>query len=436
MQDSSSPRLAYGPFCVWLLAFSGLGTTLHAQPAAGEEAAVLFANSFDTSGSILNWAVQGDAFAEATLSWQESAGNPDGALNFEAFHNGNGEGRGYILTYTVARTDMTGASRLEFDTRLTGASIGTNLQVQIILPGIAPDFKSLSNEGLNADTWTRFSYDLSAVESGSENLTLNFLVAAGAFEGAGIAFALDNLEITGTAQTGGGGDEPTILYLEPFEAEDALDPWMVAEDSFNETTLSWLAEGGIPGGAMQFGGYHAGQGGGRGYILSRTLTDFDFTDATQLAFDAKLTGTNVGDNIQVQIVLPGVSGVFATLTNGGLNNTTWTEFAYDISGVEPGPQTLTVNFLLAAGAFEGAGAVFAIDNFAIRGAPANNGGGDDGTYLGYTIVDDWIDTGEWMGLLWVKSAPWLYQTSLGWIWMAEDSYSPGVGSWIFVPETN
>lgn len=48
-------------------------------------------------------------------------------------------------------------------------------------------------------------------------------------------------------------------------------------------------------------------------------------------------------------------------------------------------------------------------------------------WLGYPITDDWADTGDWLGQVYVKEAPWIW-TDLGWVYIQESSDSE-TGAW-------
>lgn len=159
------------------------------------------------------------------------------------------------------------------------------------------------------------------------------------------------------------------IFSLTFDTVESIDTWNVAGDSFNETSKNWLATGGNPGGAIEFGGYHNGEGAGRGYMLSYTNDSFDFTGATELTFDMILTGPIDGTNVQLQILLDGVGSGFTSL-NSPLNLTNWSPYSFDLSAVTPGANSLTLNFLVAAGAFEGAGAFIAADNVSVIPEPS------------------------------------------------------------------
>jgi len=154
----------------------------------------IFSETFNTSASLNGWTVAGDPQNETSLVWLDGGGNPGGALEFGGYHNGQGAGRGYNLFHTVEGLNLTGATSLSFDARLTAASIGTNVQVRLTIPGVSPAWHSLSNNGLNND-WTTFTYDLTGTTPGSDTFRIDYLVAAGAFEGAGARIAVDNLTI-------------------------------------------------------------------------------------------------------------------------------------------------------------------------------------------------------------------------------------------------
>ena len=159
-----------------------------------------------------------------------------------------------------------------------------------------------------------------------------------------------------------------------FDTAGSSDSWNVAGDPFNETSKTWLSAGGNPGGAISFGGTHNGSGAGRGYMLSYTHTG-DFTGATELTFDGILLAPNVGTNVQLQILLDGVGSGFVSLSSppaplSPLNESSWTSYSFDVSTVTPGATTLTLNFLLAAGAFAGAGTTLGLDNVSVIPEPS------------------------------------------------------------------
>ncbi|MEX2381336.1 MAG: PEP-CTERM sorting domain-containing protein [Opitutales bacterium] len=159
-----------------------------------------------------------------------------------------------------------------------------------------------------------------------------------------------------------------VPFSETFDTVTSIDDWTVAGDAFNETSLNWLDGGGNPGGALEFGGFHTGEGAGRGYSVFHTEEGIDFTGLTTLSFDARLTAPSVGTNIQMQIGIPGVAPTWHSLTNSGLSND-WNTFLYDVSSATPGEGTFRIDFLVAAGAFEGAGATFAADNITLTAVP-------------------------------------------------------------------
>ncbi|MCC5804696.1 MAG: hypothetical protein JJU00_00080 [Opitutales bacterium] len=52
------------------------------------------------------------------------------------------------------------------------------------------------------------------------------------------------------------------------------------------------------------------------------------------------------------------------------------------------------------------------------------------TWYGYTVVDGWADTGDWMGQLYVGHDPWVYNPAVGWTYVADVHET---GAWMFVP---
>lgn len=155
--------------------------------------------SFDTAASINAWNVAGDPGTETSKTWVASSGNPGGAISFGGTHDGTGAGRGYVLSYTHL-ADFTAATELTFDGRLFAPNVGTNVQLQILLDGVGSGFVSLSAppaplSALSESSWSSYTFDLSSVTPGASTMTLNFLVAAGAFAGAGTTIGIDNVTV-------------------------------------------------------------------------------------------------------------------------------------------------------------------------------------------------------------------------------------------------
>ncbi|MCC5841785.1 MAG: PEP-CTERM sorting domain-containing protein [Opitutales bacterium] len=161
-----------------------------------------------------------------------------------------------------------------------------------------------------------------------------------------------------------------------FDTPESIEAWNVAGDPFGETSKSWLPAGGNPGGALEFGGYHNGEGAGRGYELFFTTTDLSLGGATDFSFDAILTGPIDGTNIQLRVLFDGVplfgtpGGFISLNAPGPLNGDSWTNFSYDLSSIDPAATNMTITFLVAAGAFAGAGATMAIDNVSVIPEPS------------------------------------------------------------------
>lgn len=63
-------------------------------------------------------------------------------------------------------------------------------------------------------------------------------------------------------------------------------------------------------------------------------------------------------------------------------------------------------------------------------------GGAPATFQGYPIVDgNWIDTGSYMGWLWIEFAPWIYSASLdSWIYLPASASLEDAGAWIFISQ--
>ena len=63
-------------------------------------------------------------------------------------------------------------------------------------------------------------------------------------------------------------------------------------------------------------------------------------------------------------------------------------------------------------------------------------GSASATFQGYDIVEgNWIDTGSYMGWLWIEFAPWIYSASLdSWIYLPASASLEDAGAWIYIPQ--
>ncbi|WP_163966979.1 hypothetical protein [Oceanipulchritudo coccoides] len=77
------------------------------------------------------------------------------------------------------------------------------------------------------------------------------------------------------------------------------------------------------------------------------------------------------------------------------------------------------------------GAEVYFDNVVLKTGDSIGEGGSSG-WLGYMVEDGYADTGNWLGLVNVVNAPWIYNEALtGWMYLEETSASED-GAWIWV----
>jgi hypothetical protein len=59
--------------------------------------------------------------------------------------------------------------------------------------------------------------------------------------------------------------------------------------------------------------------------------------------------------------------------------------------------------------------------------------GGEGTWAGYIVEDEYADTGDFLGLVYVGDAPWVYSMDMGkWLYLPEATIT-SPGAWMFVP---
>lgn len=101
-----------------------------------------------------------------------------------------------------------------------------------------------------------------------------------------------------------------------------------------------------------------------------------------------------------------------------------------LEGLSVGPFEGTPSLRLDIAAFTAArNYTFFIDNFRI----APTGGGDwPETWFGYTVDSTlWVNTGDWLGHVWVGTRPWIWQQYLGHIFIPDESEAQPSGGWFY-----
>ena len=91
------------------------------------------------------------------------------------------------------------------------------------------------------------------------------------------------------------------------------------------------------------------------------------TDVT-LTFDLKVTDALTATALHLQTNMPG-AGVINNfdIQNGGLNDTTWTGYSFDFTGVDASMgSNLSIHFNMAAGAVIGSGGGVLVDNVELK----------------------------------------------------------------------
>lgn len=83
----------------------------------------------------------------------------------------------------------------------------------------------------------------------------------------------------------------------------------------------------------------------------------------RLTFDLKLGAPLVAAAVHLQTNIPGV-GVTNNfdLQGQGLNESTYTSYSFDFSGVAAAASTISIHFNIASGAVNNAGGVLLVDN--------------------------------------------------------------------------
>jgi hypothetical protein len=193
--------------------------------------------TFDDASGIAGWTRVADAnSAEASIAWSD-AGVSGGAIRFSA-SNANGAGKAYIFQYDATGLSYGGATgvRLTFDVKVATPLVGAALHLQTNIPGtgVTNNF-DIQNQGLNAATWTSYSFDFAGVDPTGTTFSMHLNMASGAFIGSGGAILVDNVRLEGL---GGGGDGDQVSL--PITFDDADVDYTVTD--FGGTTTTIVAD--------------------------------------------------------------------------------------------------------------------------------------------------------------------------------------------------
>lgn len=161
----------------------------------------IFMQTFDDASSIDPWALVADASnpSEASKGWLETGGNPGGALEISGIHGGGGAGRAFIfeMSVPVAFNGLSEAT-LQFDVKITEPLVGTAVHYSVNQtgPGGSNFVNIFDIQGqLNTSTFSTITYEITNIPATADTFILAINIAAGAFEGAGGALAIDNITV-------------------------------------------------------------------------------------------------------------------------------------------------------------------------------------------------------------------------------------------------
>ena len=78
-----------------------------------------------------------------------------------------------------------------------------------------------------------------------------------------------------------------------------------------------------------------------------------------------------------------------------------------------------------------------IDSLGFRIVSLQPLGGEAPSWAGYPVVNGYADTGDWLGVVEVTNAPWIYLFSLSaYIYIANEALGEAGGGWIFIPASD
>ena len=215
---------------------------------------------------------------------------------------------------------------------------------------------------ITAGQWV--SYDIPLTDFTASGMSLDQVIQM-KFDGqAGTTpsnIYLDNIYFYKGSSSG----STSIIELN-FSEATSIDSWQrLGDANSSEASIDWISDGGVEGGAMQISGTNPSDAAGKAYIFQLDTTSLDYNGATdvQLTFDLKLAAPLISAAVHLQTDIPG-PGIINNfdLQNQGLNESAYTSYSFDFSGVDPGATTFSIHFNFASGAVVGAGGVLLVDN--------------------------------------------------------------------------
>ena len=265
----------------------------------------------------------------------------------------------YQGTELGSSQDLTGMEYLHIDMWTADA---TDVKVSPINASGSPTESLVSLTPISPGEWN--SYDIPLSDFTSSGMTLNEVVQM-KFDGQG-GVSPSNIWLDNIYFYKGSGYNSTSIFEESFDDDASVDKWTrVADANSSEASIDWISDAGVQGGAMKISGSNPSDAAGKAYIFQLTEDNLDYFGATdvQLTFKLKLATPLTAAAIHLQTNIPGVGVVNNfDLQNQGLNDTGWTGYTFDFSGVSAEASTFTMQFNFASGAVVGAGGELLIDN--------------------------------------------------------------------------
>lgn len=245
--------------------------------------------------------------------------------------------------------------------------LALNPQTDPVTGNPAPVFKTITN----ANEWTEVEFTFTGLPGGPtaynqlvikpDNDEMDSPIASDG------TYYLDDLRLEAASGGGGGGGGGSEIINLTFSDASSINDWVkVADATGSEASIDWISNGGVSGGgAMQISAANPSDAAGKAYIFQLDASSLDYGSANnvRLTFDLKLAAPLVAAAVHLQTNIPGVGVVNNfDLQNNGLNDSAYTSYTFDFSGVDPGATTFTIHFNFASGAVTGAGGSLLVDN--------------------------------------------------------------------------
>lgn len=185
----------------------------------------ILTENFDAATSLEEWNTAGDAASrpgDVTFEWAETAGvSSSGAMRFGGVNSDPSVGRAYIIEKIFSAVDFGGETNVTVSISIKSEGLASaNLAILTEINGSIQENPAATGE-INETGFTTLTFTHSSIPATSNFVKFSFNIAAGAVADAGGTILIDDIKVTATSGSTGGGGE--LLVNGDFE--DGRAPW-------------------------------------------------------------------------------------------------------------------------------------------------------------------------------------------------------------------